>query len=133
MEFKNPLAGIRWGRILIWTTLAIVLVLGGYMFFNYGAVYSDGYRDGTLIKFSRKGYIFKTYEGELNQGGIANPTPGTAMMNQIWHFSVKDDAEAEKLNQMGGKVVRLHYKQYNKNFIWEGETPYIVDSAELVQ
>jgi hypothetical protein len=132
MEFKNPLASIRWGRILLWTILGVLLVGGGYVYFNYGAVFSDGYRDGTLIKFSRKGYIFKTYEGELNQGGIANNT-GTALANQIWHFSVKDKAVAEKLNALGGKVVRLHYKQYNKNFFWEGETNYLVDGADEVK
>ena len=133
MEFKNPLAGIKWGRILGWTILVVVLGVGGYVFYNYGAVYSDGYRDGTLIKFSRKGYVFKTYEGELNQGGIANPSQGTALANQIWKFSVKENAVADKLNLLGGKVIRLHYKQYNKNFIWEGETNYLVDGVEEVK
>ncbi len=111
------------------------MVLGGgvYVFYNYGAVYSDGYRDGTLIKFSRKGFIFKTYEGELNQGGIANPAPGTAMVNQIWKFSVKEEHVADKLNGMGGKVVRLHYKEYINNFFWEGETNYLVDGVEEVK
>jgi hypothetical protein len=103
------------------------------MYFNYGAVYSDGYRAGTLIKFSRKGFVFKTYEGEINQGGITNPAPGTAMMNQIWAFSVKDNAVAEQLNKMEGKVVRLHYRQYNKMLPWEGDTNYLVDGAEEVK
>lgn len=133
MEFKNPLAAIKWKRILGWTLLAVALGVGGYTFYNYGAVYSDGYRDGTLIKFSRKGFIFKTYEGELNQGGIAAPNQGAALANQIWNFSVKEEAVAEKLNMLGGKVVRLHYKQYIKNFFWEGETNYLVDSAEEVK
>ena len=133
MEFKNPVGGIKWKGIIGWTALVLALGVGGYVFYNYGAVYSDGYRDGTLIKFSRKGYIFKTYEGELNQGGIANPSPGTALANQIWHFSVKDDAVADKLNGLGGKVVRLHYKEYIKNFIWEGDTNYLVDGAEEVK
>ncbi len=133
MEFKNPLGGIRWKRIFGWSFLVLALGVGGYTYFNYGAVFSDGYRDGTLIKFSRKGYVFKTYEGELNQGGIVNSAPGTALANQIWTFSVKDDAVAEKLNLLGGKVVRLHYKQYIKNFVWEGETNYLVDSAEEVK
>lgn len=133
MEFKNPLASIKWKRILGWTLLVAALGIVGVGYFNYGAVYSDGYRDGTLIKFSRKGFIFKTYEGELNQGGIANSAPGTALANQIWKFSVKDDQVAEKLNMLGGKVVRLHYKQYIKTFVWEGETNYIVDGAEEVK
>ncbi|MBK9013827.1 MAG: hypothetical protein IPM82_06935 [Saprospiraceae bacterium] len=133
MEFKNPLAAIKWKRILGWTVFVLVLGAGGYVFYNYGAVYSDGYRDGTLIKFSRKGFIFKTYEGELNQGGIANPAPGTAMVNQIWKFSVKEEHVADKLNTLGGKVVRLHYKEYVNNFFWEGETKYLVDGAEEVK
>jgi hypothetical protein len=132
MEFKNPLASIKWGRILGITVLVLALGFGGFAFFTYGAVFSDGFRDGTLIKFSRKGYIFKTYEGELNQGGIANNT-GTALANQIWRFSVKEKAVAEKLNSLGGKIVRLHYKEYKKNFIWEGETNYLVDGAEEVK
>ncbi len=134
MEFKNPLSGIRWGRILIWTILGVFLVVGGYTFYNYGVVYSDGYRDGTLIKFSRKGYVFKTYEGELNQGGITNPVPGTAMTNQIWHFSVKEKAVADKLNKLpAGSLVKLHYKEYNNNFFWEGDTNYLVDEVEEVK
>ncbi|MBI5916392.1 MAG: hypothetical protein HY842_13525 [Bacteroidetes bacterium] len=133
MKITNPVANFKWKRFLGWTSLIVVLVFGGYLFFNYGAVYSDGYRDGTLIKFSRKGYVFKTYEGELNQGGIANPAPGTAMVNQIWHFSVKEKAVADKLDTLGGKVVRLHYKQYNKMFFWEGETHYLVDDAVEVK
>lgn len=133
MEFKNPLASIRWKRIFGWTFLVLALGFGGYTYYNYGAVYSDGYRDGTLIKFSRKGYIFKTYEGELNQGGIANSAPGTALANQIWTFSVKDKAVAEQLNKLGGKVVRLHYKEYIRNFAWEGDTNYLVDGVEEVK
>ncbi len=133
MEFKNPLSGIKWKRIFGLTFLVIALGIGGYTYFNYGAVYSDGYRDGTLIKFSRKGFIFKTYEGELNQGGIANSASGTALANQIWNFSVKEKDVAQKLDKLGGKVVRLHYKQYIRNFAWEGDTNYLVDGVEEVK
>ena len=133
MEFKNPLASIRWKKIFGLTFLVVLLGISGYSYFSYGLTISDGFRDGTLIKFSHKGYVFKTYEGELNQGGIANPSNGTMLANQIWHFSVKDDATAEKLNKLGGKVLRLHYKQYRSNFIWEGDTPYLVDGVEEVK
>ena len=133
MEFKNPLASIRWKKIVGWSLFVLLLGLSGYSYFSYGLTISDGYRDGTLIKFSHKGYLFKTYEGELNQGGIANPNNGAMLANQIWHFSVKDQATAEKLNLLGGKVVRLHYRQYRNNFFWEGETPYLVDAAEEVK
>ena len=116
-----------------WAIGVVVLVIGVSVYFNYYAVYSEGYRAGTLIKFSKKGYALKTYEGELNQGGINNPVPGTAMTNQIWKFSVKSDAVAEKLMKMEGKVVRLHYKQYNKMFAWEGDTDYLVNDVEVVE
>ncbi len=133
MEFKNPFANFKWKRLFVWMGLIVLLVVGSITYFNYGAVFSDGYRAGTLIKFSRKGFIFKTYEGEINQGGIVNPSPGTAMMNQIWTFSVKEKEVAKKLEKMEGKVVRLHYKQYNKMFPWEGDTNYLVDDVELVE
>lgn len=133
MEFKNPVINIKWKRLFLWIGLITVLAVGSVAYFNYGAVFSDGYRAGTLIKFSRKGFIFKTYEGEINQGGIVNPSPGTAMMNQIWAFSVKQREVAQKLEKMEGKVVRLHYKQYNKMFPWEGDTKYLVDGVELVE
>lgn len=133
MKIRNPFANIKWKKILGLAVLLVVLGTGSVMYFNYGAVYSDGYRAGTLIKFSRKGFIMKTYEGEINQGGIVNPAPGTAMMNQLWQFSVKDKKVAEQLNRMEGKVVRLHYRQYNKMFPWEGDTNYLVDGVELVE
>jgi hypothetical protein len=57
--------------------LLIVLFVAGFILYsNY--TYSDGNRAGILIKFSKKGYIFKTHEGELNLGGI-NPMPGNTM------------------------------------------------------
>ncbi len=111
----------------------ILVVLFVIYYFNYMAVYSEGNRAGTLIKFSKKGWLFKTYEGELNQGGVANPVPGTAMVNQIWKFSVKKDAVADELMKMEGKVVRLHYRQYNKMLPWEGETQYLVNDVEIVE
>lgn len=119
--------------MLGWLVAVALLVFGSISYFNYGAVFSEGYRAGTLIKFSHKGFIFKTYEGEINQGGIISPTPGTTMANQIWLFSVKKKEVAKSLEKMEGKVVRLHYKQYKKMFFWEGDTNYLVDGVELVE
>lgn len=133
MAYSNPLAGFRWKRLLLIILITLGLILSGILYFYYGLVYSDGYRAGTLIKFSRKGYVFKTYEGEINQGGITQTIPGGAMVNQIWAFSVKDKETARQLEKMEGKVVRLHYKQYQKMFPWEGDTNYLVDGVEVVR
>jgi hypothetical protein len=133
MAYSNPLAGFRWKRLLLIITLALALVIAGVTYFYYGLVYSEGFRAGTLIKFSRKGYVFKTYEGEINQGGITQTIPGGSMVNQIWAFSVKNEEAARQLEKLEGKVVRLHYKQYQKMFPWEGDTNYLVDRVEIVR
>ena len=60
----------------------IVLIFGIVIFFmvcNY--TYSDGKRAGLLVKFSKKGFVLKTYEGDLNLGGV-NPIPGNTIANK---------------------------------------------------
>ena len=103
MSFRNSISNFKWKRLLAGIGGGILVVLFVIYYFNYMAVYSEGNRAGKLIKFSKKGWLFKTYEGELNQGGVANPVPGTAMVNQIWKFSVKKDAVADELMKMEGK------------------------------
>jgi hypothetical protein len=109
----------------------IVLIFGIVIFFmvcNY--TYSDGKRAGLLVKFSKKGFVLKTYEGDLNLGGV-NPIPGNTIANNVWHFSVNDEAVAEALMNLEGKNVRLHYKEKLKVMPWQGETPYLVDKVEM--
>ena len=114
-------------------TLIVILVFGLAIYYMYSQfTYSEGNRAGTLIKFSKKGNIFKTYEGELNQIGI-NQTPGSGIMNNIWDFSVKDAATAETLSRMEGKTVSLHYKEIKHAFVWQGETNYFVDNVTEVK
>ncbi len=118
------------GKVILAIIAAILLAFGGY-FLYAKFVFSEGNRAGLLYKFSKKGYVFKTYEGELNLGGV-NTAPNAGLMNNIWVFSVKDEAVADKLMEMEGKYVRLHYNQVNKAFFWEGETTYFVDAVEEV-
>ncbi len=94
--------------------------------------YSEGNLSGVLIKFSKEGLSFKTYEGELNMGGIGN-VPSTAQSDQIWHFSVNDQAIADTLMQLGGHKVMLHYKQKIKAMPWQGETNYFIDGVKLIK
>jgi len=94
--------------------------------------YSEGSRAGVLIKFSKKGFIFKTYEGELNIGGMGN-VPNTAQGNVIWTFSVKDEAVADKLATMEGQKVSLHYEEKVKAMPWQGETDYYIIRAEKIE
>lgn len=118
-------------RILIFfVSLIVIFVL--YVLIC-GISYSTGARTGVVIKVSQKGYVFKTYEGELNLGGLSEGD-GTIMPTRIWQFSIEkgDTATYNFITNTQGKHVRLHYKEVLKNFFWQSETPYIVEKAELV-
>jgi hypothetical protein len=63
--------------------LAIVFGVLYYLTFGY---YSEGKRGGFVTQLSKKGYLFKTYEGELRMGGLSE---GDGTMNSSqWVFSV---------------------------------------------
>jgi len=118
-------------KLLLFIVLVSVLVLTGlYLYFNY--TYSEGSRAGMLVKFSNKGYVFKTYEGELNLGGI-NPLPGNTIANNIWKFSVKDDSIGELLKSKEGQMLRLHYKEKVRNMPWQGDTKFFVDGVDVIK
>jgi hypothetical protein len=74
----------RFRKIIIIFTLS--LIVGLWLFYLIcGLAYSDGTRSGVLTKVSRKGYVFKTYEGEMNIGGF-NQGDGTIMPAVIFKF-----------------------------------------------
>jgi hypothetical protein len=68
--------------------------------------YSNGERAGYVQKISKKGWFCKTWEGELAMTTV----PGTAP--QIFPFSVRDDAVAEKIQRAAGQRVALSYEQH---------------------
>ena len=67
--------------------------------------YSDGDRVGYVQKFSHKGWICRTWEGEL----AMTPVPGAAP--EIFLFTVRDDAVVKRIQAAEGKKVALHYKE----------------------
>jgi len=119
-------------KFLGWTISIILLGLIIYFLFATVYTYSDGNRAGRLIKFSHKGYVFKTYEGELNLGGI-NTTNGGILINNMWQFSVADKTVGDSLSKLEGKDVTLHYKEKIYAFPWRGDSKYIVDRVVEVR
>lgn len=118
-------------KILIILLVFVVLVVGiTFLYFNF--TYSEGSRAGTLMKFSKRGFVFKTYEGELNMGGVGN-IPNTAQNNMVWNFSVKDKAFADTLHNYEGKKVILFYEEKMKALPWQGETNYFVYKVQEVK
>ena len=117
-------------KILLAAAGLAVLVL----LFIYYANYSDGFRAGVPIKVSHKGKIFKTYEGELNEGGLTNSSEG--VLPAKWQFSIKssDDEVREKLNQAieQNKRVKVYYKEKYAKLFWLGDTKYFVYEVQIL-
>ena len=109
--------------------LLLVLLLFGYWKYYY--TYSDGNRSGLLQKFSHKGNVFKTYEGELVLNSLV--VNGTSPIgSEKFFFSVDDEALGKKMQELEGQKVVVHYQQKNGTLVWRGETEYIVDSVRVV-
>ena len=96
-----------------------VVLFAAYFAFIYYVPFSEGYRSGELIKFSRKGVLAKTWEGEISQG-ISGA--------QIFEFSVEDSKKEviEKLKDFQGKYVKVTYKERYSTFFWLGDTKYFI-------
>ena len=118
----------RIARRTLWILLSVTLLTAvGFYFYRTYAV-SEGTRTGMLFKISKKGMVFKTYEGQLHLGG------STILTTQsTWDFSVKDAAVYETMQQFEGKNVKLHYKELVDAFPWQGDTDYIVYKAEALE
>ncbi len=89
--------------------------------------YSEGTRSGNLIKVSKKGVVFKTYEGELNLGGV-RMTEG--LEGNIWSFTILNEDLINSLKNFEGKRVKLYYKERYRTMPWLGDTNYIMTSVE---
>jgi hypothetical protein len=111
-----------WGTLLAGAALAALLVA-----FLLWYSYAEGERAGVLQKFSKRGWVCKTNEGELAQYVVGGVAP------QIWYFSVRDESVAAQLHQAVGQQVRLHYAEHRHlPTSCFGETDYFVTSFEVV-
>jgi hypothetical protein len=81
------------------------LLIAGYIYFVLNWSYSEGERAGWVQKLSKKGYLCKTWEGELSL--ISMPGAG----QEKFFFTVHSDDVAAKLNSVMGKRVTLHYEE----------------------
>lgn len=114
----------RWVAGLILIPL-VLLSLYTWMMLTWS--YSTGERAGYVQKLSKKGWIFKTWEGELALATV----PG--VMPEKFYFSVREDAIAAKINQTMGKRVALLYEQHvGLPVDWFGETEYFVTDVKAV-
>jgi hypothetical protein len=98
--------------VTLWMTIAL----------HYS--YSSGERAGYLQKISRRGWLCKTWEGEVQLTAIPGATP------EIFAFSVRSDSIAAELNKLAGQRVVLHYQQHKGvPTSCFGDTEYFIDGV----
>jgi hypothetical protein len=95
----------RW-KIILFGLLAVVVGAGSlWTLVTLTFSYSDGDRVGYVQKFSHRGWLCRTWEGELAMTPVPGATP------QIFSFTVRDDDTVKRIKDAEGKRVALHYKE----------------------
>ncbi len=112
---------------IIGIILAILAIAGlltaGWVWVTLHWAYSEGERTGYMQKLSKKGWVCKTWEGEIALVTMPGAIP------EKFEFTVRDEAMAERIHAAAGKRVVLHYEQHK--FIPTncfGDTEYFVDN-----
>lgn len=120
--------GAKLAKRLVLFVLIPITLLVIFTFMTLHWVYSSGERAGFVQKISEKGFVCKTYEGEL----VLVTIPGTQAEKFL--FTAKNEAVYKKINETIGQRVRLMYKQHK----WIptscfGDTEYFVYEVELLE
>src|SRR5215472_18693427 len=119
--------GIGMLRVLV-GLLVLAGLVAGYFWAATHWSYSSGERAGWVQKFSRKGWVCKTWEGELAMVSMPGATP------EKFYFTVRDDAVAERINRVMGKRVSLHYdEKVGLPTSCFGETRHYVNQVTVVE
>jgi hypothetical protein len=123
--------GITKSKVLLWLVGVVTLAIAagaGYVWIALHWSYSSGERAGYIQKFSQKGWLCKTWEGEL----AMIPVPGS--MPEKFLFTVRDDGIARKLNSSMGKKISVHYEQHKGvPTSCFGETEYYVTDVRVLE
>ncbi|MFK7950449.1 MAG: hypothetical protein AB8G11_22870 [Saprospiraceae bacterium] len=129
VTFKDKMAsGVKTAkkvttRIII---AAVIVAISGFLIYA-NINYSEGTRVGKVVKISKKGVMFKTWEGQLNYGDN----------KELWEFSISNSQEQVRVNiddaNKANKRVELFYKEKYITFPWRGDTKYLVYKVEVLE
>jgi hypothetical protein len=108
----------------------IVLAVIIWFYFRFERPFGEGVKAGTLNYVVYKGYIWKTYEGEVILAGFQNKQ---ALQSNEFTFSIDNEAVAKKLELASGKEVQLHYHEYLGALPWRGVSKFVVDSVVSIR
>ena len=109
-------------RFILTTLVIIGLLAVGWVWLTLHWSYAEGERTGYVQKLSKKGWLCKTWEGEI----VMVTMPGA--IPEKFEFTVRDGSVVDRINAQAGKRVVLHYEQHK--FIPTscfGDTEYFVD------
>jgi hypothetical protein len=125
---KRSFVRRHWGKLLL--ALIIVVPAAGLALWTaiaFAYTYSEGERTGYIQKFSQKGWLCKTYEGEIAMVNMPGQIANT------FQFTVRDDSIAAAINKAQGQRVALTYKQHvGLPTSCFGETDYFVDGVRVI-
>lgn len=119
-------------KVLLISISSLLVIFAVFIFIRYYFVFGEGVKAGELNYIVYKGYVFKTYEGNLIQSGIRSRTAGS-IESYEFKFSVENQAIADSLMHCSGKQLELHYKEYLKPLPWRGVSEYVVDGIISVK
>ena len=118
-------------KVFLWTFTPIALLaalFAGYLWLMFTWSYSKGERAGYVQKFSQKGWLIKTWEGELAMVAVPGSTP------EKFFFTVRNDELAKRINATVGKRVAISYEQHKGlPYNWFGDTEYFGKDIKVVE
>ncbi len=117
-------------KIITVAVAIVAIALACFVYFRYYYVFGEGVKAGDLNFVVYKGYLFKTYEGQLIQAGFkgGKSSAASGVQSYEFNFSIADPQIAEILMHSGGKTVELHYKEYLGALPWRGREKHVVCS-----
>ena len=113
-----------------WIISLLIIFLAVFIYIKYFYTYSEGYRAGLLQKFSKKGVIFKTYEGEMILSSVAT-SKEIAIASEKFFFTMINKDLIRQFDTLEGQNVIVHYIQKNGTIFWRGDSKYLVDSVQV--
>jgi len=124
--------GNQRGLAIVWWLVGLLAVAGLlfalYIWAMLSWSYSKGERAGWVQKLSKKGYVCKTWEGEMAMVSLPGSVP------EKFVFTIWDDKTAEEINKLMGKRVAVYYEEHiGLPTSCFGETPYFARGVKLVE
>jgi hypothetical protein len=120
----------KFRKIWRWFLSLLLVFLVLFVYLKYFFTYSEGYRAGLLQKFSHKGVIVKTYEGEMVLSSVSS-SRDVALASEKFLFTVTNKNLIRQFDTLQGENIIVHYRQKKGAIFFRGDSPYLVDSIKL--